>query len=390
MYSICATKKLLDRLPGPIEPITPAPSPRLGNWYATAMFWRPHVALLVNERTLLPILMPLAPAKTLSERFPAALAEVLAALDVDEEFIVDEMTQMTAPVFSKTANRSVVGTLTELCFLSDLKHPTYEISTLLDLSLWLARVPCGALRKSHNFPDRELFALLESLGVTHGSNPTHPIGKQPPSSISASSIPSRGNNEERATIVNFEPRSSPMSTGLHLRVTLRDSDPHVWRLLRVPASLPLEKLHEVFQAVMGWEDRHLHSFEIGGKQYGALLTDLEEEEQDLDERGIPLHEFLGADDRFTYEYDFGDSWIHDIEVESADEGISSQRLAVCLEGARACPPEDCGGISRFAELLRVNADPMHKEHRDYVEWFGDFDPDAFDLATVNARLRRVH
>ena len=390
MYSICATKKLLGRIPGPVEPITPAPSTLLGNWYATAMFGRPHVALLVNERTLLPVLMPLAPAKTLSERFPAALAEVLSALEVDVAFIADEIARMTEPVFSKTANRSVVGTLTEFCFLSEVDHPTYEISTLLELSLWLARVPCGALRKSYDFPDQELFALLESLGVSHGSNPTHPIGKKPPLFIPASSILSRGVNEEGATILKFEPRSSPMSTGLDLRVSLRDSDPHIWRLLRVPASLPLEKLHEVLQSAMGWEDRHLHSFEIGGKQYGALLADLEDEEQDLDERGVPLREFLGSGNRFTYEYDFGDSWIHDIEIEGSDEGISSQRLAVCLEGARACPPEDCGGILRFAELLRVIADPMHKEHRDYVEWFGDFDPDAFDLATANARLRRIH
>ena len=88
-----------------------------------------------------------------SERFPAALAEVLSLLEVDGAFIADEVARMTEPVFSKTANRSVVGTLTEFCFLSEVDHPTYEISTLLELSLWLARVPCGALRKSHDFPD---------------------------------------------------------------------------------------------------------------------------------------------------------------------------------------------------------------------------------------------
>jgi hypothetical protein len=390
VYSICATKKLLDRIPGSVEAITPAPSTLLGNWYATAIFGRPHVALLVNERTLLPVLMPLAPAKTLSERFPAALAEVLAALEVDSAFIANEIARMTEPVFSKTANRSVVGTLTEFCFLSEVDHPTYAISTQLDLSLWLARVPCGALRKSHDFPDRELFALLKSLGVSHGLNPTHRMGKSPSSPSAASSIPSYGVFQQGATILNFEPRQPPLTTGVHLRVSLRDSDPLIWRQLRVPVSIPLEKLHEVIQTSMGWENRHLHSFEIGDMQYGPLLADLEDEEQDMNERGVPLHEFLGSSNRFTYEYDFGDSWIHDIEVEGTDEGIASLRLAVCLEGARACPPEDCGGISRFAELLRVIADPMHKGHRDYVEWFGDFDPDTFELATVNARLRRIH
>jgi hypothetical protein len=334
--------------------------------------------------------MPLAPAKTLSERFPAALAEVLAALEVDSAFIANEIARMTEPVFSKTANRSVVGTLTEFCFLSEVDHPTYAISTQLDLSLWLARVPCGALRKSHDFPDRELFALLKSLGVSHGLNPTHRMGKSPSSPSAASSIPSYGVFQQGATILNFEPRQPPLTTGVHLRVSLRDSDPLIWRQLRVPVSIPLEKLHEVIQTSMGWENRHLHSFEIGDMQYGPLLADLEDEEQDMNERGVPLHEFLGSSNRFTYEYDFGDSWIHDIEVEGTDEGIASLRLAVCLEGARACPPEDCGGISRFAELLRVIADPMHKGHRDYVEWFGDFDPDTFELATVNARLRRIH
>jgi hypothetical protein len=154
--------------------------------------------------------------------------------------------------------------------------------------------------------------------------------------------------------------------------------------------MPLDKLHSVIQAAMGWEDRHLHVFEIYGERYGPPNFEWEEEERDLDEEGIRLHVLLDQDDRFTYEYDFGDSWVHDIEVETVNAVDIPLLQAVCLDGAMACPPEDCGGTSDFGEFVEVMSDPKHRAHHDVVERFGGlFDPEFFSLSGANAMIQRI-
>ena len=99
---------------------------------------------------------------------------------------------------------------------------------------------------------------------------------------------------------------------------------------------------------------------------------------------------IEAPTSFTYEYDFGDSWNHQIEVEAVEMVPQALKVAVCLVGQRACPPEDCGGVSGFAEFLGAIGDPDHDEHQDSLSWVGgSFDPERFDLAAVNAALQRV-
>ena len=107
MFTVHATKKLLDRVKTPIEAPVGEPSTTLGNWYATALFWKPQVALFVNETTLLPVLVPLAPAKALIDRFPTELERVLTALDIDPDFVSAEVAATTEGRYAKTANRSV-------------------------------------------------------------------------------------------------------------------------------------------------------------------------------------------------------------------------------------------------------------------------------------------
>ena len=161
VYSVHATKKLVDRVKQRPQPAVAEPSSMLGNWYATFVGWRPQVALLVNERTLLPVLMPLAPAATMLERFPAELAAVLRALEVPDEFIVQELAAMGHGVFAKTANRSVVGSMNEFVFLAEAWRDGGRTDDLLTMSRYLADVPCSPLDKSHGFPDREVAALVE-------------------------------------------------------------------------------------------------------------------------------------------------------------------------------------------------------------------------------------
>lgn len=163
MFTIHGTKKLLNRVKQPVGEPVEAPSTALGNWYATALFWRPQAALFVNEQTLLPLFVPLAPATRVAERLPDKLGRLLDALDVPIEFILQETAAMGLANFAKTANRSVVGSMNDFAFLAEHYLEGGFPHDLLGLSLRMAGTPCGPLRKRHGFPDREVVALVEEV-----------------------------------------------------------------------------------------------------------------------------------------------------------------------------------------------------------------------------------
>ena len=165
MFSLHCTKKLLDRIKPELE-APRAGTTRLGNWYATALFWKPQMALVVNERTLLPVLLPLAPAATLAQRFPIALREVLRALDMPVEFIDSEISGMGEVVYAKTANRSVLGVMNEFVYLAEGYRDQDGSIDPVGLSLRLAGTPCGPLYKGAVFPDKALRELVHG-GVIH-------------------------------------------------------------------------------------------------------------------------------------------------------------------------------------------------------------------------------
>lgn len=161
MYTIHATRKLQDRVKQPVQPAVAEPAPQLGNWYATAMFWKPQqVALLMNERTLLPVFMPLAPAATLMRRFPDHLAHVLAVLGVPHEIIVQEIWRMNDGSYSKTASRSLLGSMNDFVRLAGYYRADGDAEDLLALSVHMAQTPCGPLFETHTSPDRAALALL--------------------------------------------------------------------------------------------------------------------------------------------------------------------------------------------------------------------------------------
>lgn len=159
-FTIHATKKLLDRVKQPIgEPVAPATA--LGNWYANALFWKPQVALLVNERTLLPVFMPLAPAATLARRFPDELRRVLDAHGTDPRFVDHEIRSMGDGRYAKTASRSLLGVMNEFAFLASVHREDHGAEEdLVTLSVRLAETPMSPLYKRHISPDRELNALV--------------------------------------------------------------------------------------------------------------------------------------------------------------------------------------------------------------------------------------
>jgi hypothetical protein len=168
-----------------------------------------------------------------------------------------------------------------------------------------------------------------------------------------------------------------------LRITLRYIEPAIWRRVRVPAGATLALLHEIIQIAFGWENCHLHEFEIGDTRFTP--PDVRDQLRSADEHAAPLGAVVSVGSRFMYRYDFGDDWDHEIVVERKIAG--GDKSIVCTGGARACPPEDCGGPGGYDRLLEVLADPKDEEHAEMKEWVGrGFDPEKFNLAAVNKLL----
>jgi len=179
-----------------------------------------------------------------------------------------------------------------------------------------------------------------------------------------------------------------------IEVFLAEILPKIWRRFSVRSDITLAKLHDVLQFVMGWHDCHLHQFIDPGETRYAPRNDDMDPEWDADvieERRIKLRDLMPrVGSRLTYEYDFGDDWVHGLKVVKIGPPDPEVRYPRCLAGERACPPEDVGGVSGFYEMLEALADPEHEEHISYVEWVGGkFDTEAFDLDRVNRLLETV-
>ncbi|MDH4238171.1 MAG: plasmid pRiA4b ORF-3 family protein [Phycisphaerae bacterium] len=177
-----------------------------------------------------------------------------------------------------------------------------------------------------------------------------------------------------------------------LKITLQEIEPAIWRRLQVRRQVRLDRLHLMIQAAMGWTNSHLHEFLIKGQKY----RDLEQMYEDIDEPDMNneeefrLAKLVGEGDVFEYKYDFGDCWQHEILVEDLIEPEPGIKYPRCLAGERACPPEDCGGLWGYEELLEALGDLEHEDYEHYRGWVGeDFDPERFDLKAVNMALRRV-
>ena len=179
-----------------------------------------------------------------------------------------------------------------------------------------------------------------------------------------------------------------------IRVSLMHIQPEIWRLIRVPADIRMDRLHDVLQIALGWTDSHLHQFHVisakgGTKAYvGRPDPDFEGRTPTQDETKRILKNFLTkTGDRIGCEYDFGDSWLHEIKLTAVNAQSARLSAPLCLDGARACPPEDCGGVPGFEHALATLANPKLAE-KDLLEWLGDYDPTAFDLAAVNRAFAR--
>ena len=177
-------------------------------------------------------------------------------------------------------------------------------------------------------------------------------------------------------------------TIFQFKVALKGIRPPIWRRIQVANDITFYHLHRILQEVMGWYDAHLHQFDIGGWQITDAETLADSWDDGSDEQKTRLGEQIGREgQKMRYEYDFGDSWEHELLLEKilpAEPGVHYPR---CLKGKRACPPEDCGGPWGYEALLEALADADHEEHESYLEWVGDdFDPEEFDLEEINDAL----
>lgn len=180
------------------------------------------------------------------------------------------------------------------------------------------------------------------------------------------------------------PKTSSSKNVVRLKVTLSGTKPPVWRRLPVSGTMTPGGRRQAIQAAMGWHDSHLHAFVIGGGQYGDRHT----VDDVADENRVTLNGLLKSGvARFAYTYDFGDNWEHSVAFEKSGPAVKGVSYPVCITGKRNCPPEDCGGVWGYEELLAILADPAHPERAERIDWIGEeFNPDEFDLELASTVL----
>ena len=188
-------------------------------------------------------------------------------------------------------------------------------------------------------------------------------------------------------------RKPPYSSIVYqLKITLRDIRPPIWRRVQVRASEALAHLHDVAQISMGWTNSHLHSFTVEGVDYGFPMPDLGFDDLGFkDESKVKLGKLIpGEKFKFFYQYDFGDSWEHEILVEKVLKADAEVDYPLCTKAKRACPPEDCGGVWGYESFLEAIQDAQHPEHTEMLEWVGGtFDSEETDLDGINQELKRI-
>lgn len=366
MLVIRGTKKLRDRVKGPAAADDDVSTTELGDWFATALFWRPQVALLVNTRTFLPVFMELAPAATLLDRAPAAIEEVLRRHGVNDSFLAAEHEAMSEVRIAPTNDRSVLGVMNEFAIHGE-QHQWMEPVDLVQLSLNLASTLLGPLDKRGGSPDRELSAVVGGTDGLAEVIPLHP---------------------RQTTEAPAEGAPAPSGDVYQLKITLHDTKPPIWRRVLVDGASTLDHVHDVIQAAFGWWNYHLHEFEVDDTRYGVPDPDEDWGPPTNDESKVRLDSIASEGSKFEYVYDFGDWWRHKIVVEKLMPAESTTTVPACTHGRRACPPEDCGGTWGYGELLEILADPKHPQHGERVEWIGlPFDPEAFDPSEFEENLR---
>lgn len=175
-----------------------------------------------------------------------------------------------------------------------------------------------------------------------------------------------------------------------VRIELKDSDPLIWRMVEVPTSVTLKVLHDIVQVTMGWLDHHLWKMVIGGQTYGLLMNEDWDTAHRKPATRTRLRNVLSlGTTRIDYTYDFGDNWGHTLSVSDVRAGDPGTAYPCYIAGERRCPPEDCGGIPGFYDMLEARADPDHPDHAEICEWLNGYNPDELDVSLIEVALGRI-
>ena len=171
-----------------------------------------------------------------------------------------------------------------------------------------------------------------------------------------------------------------------IQIVLKGSKPKIWRRILIDSDTLLIDLHKIIQTTMGWTNSHLHLFSDGYEEYSPKEFEVE---YTVDSRTVRLNQILKKEkSSINYEYDFGDNWQHTLILEKILSPDNQLQIPRCIAGRRNCPPEDCGGIWGYSEMLKILKQPDHEEYKSYMEWLdGDFDPDDFDKDKINDYLK---
>lgn len=174
-----------------------------------------------------------------------------------------------------------------------------------------------------------------------------------------------------------------------IRVVLDGTRPSIWRQVRVPIDATFAQLHRLLQLTFGWYDCHLHAFDLDGMTIGPDPGD-DIGIAEIDEADVRLCDILLPGDELVYTYDFGDNWEHRLSIEALEHRPGGDDLPdfACQGGARACPPEDCGGVWGYRELLSAMKDRNHPDRAELMARLPPgFDPKRFDAWSINEALR---
>ena len=229
---------------------------------------------------------------------------------------------------------------------------------------------------SHRDGDDRGLATLQMLAEMLGSAP---FAVDPPRSRRTRPLPAKRSKADRPAPV------------YQIKVGLRGAKPPIWRRLEVAADISLARLHDVLQATFDWHGGHMHVFTTPYGQFATADADLDHQA----EASVTLEQVApGPRSKITYTYDFGDDWEHSIVVEKVLEPAQAASPPRCTAGRRAAPPDDCGGVWGYDELVEILNDPANPDHADRLDWLGldnadDFDPASFDADTVSTRLARI-
>lgn len=364
--NIGCTKKLLDELKcKSTEAFAENP---IFSWHANLLTMnRRKAVLLINDDSRYPVLLfglKAADFKMLDKLITLAIEETFLAEGFSTEIVEKYLSAAGPLTFNKTSNKSIISTMNQIAGVAkDYENEELNFDQLnqtdfnLRMGQWLYKSEDG-----YKHPRDVLVEAMTKLDQREANGETVPI----------------------ITIKAYQ-----------FLITLQLEKYKVWRRVQVPADITFKKLHDVIQAAFRWRNYHLHEFTVFNQEKPiALIVCNEEALYENEDIGYPigmdkrtkLSQHLPQFNKIEYVYDFGDHWVHSLELEKTIDDYPVN-YPICVDGEGNCPPEDVGGEAGYENFLEVISDPDHPEHQDMLTWGKMQEYREFNLEDVNFQLK---